>query len=600
VADVLSKHVHKPDGKWKLSWWKVVFFVCIGTGLIFITGILVVLFIPETYINNYIKGRIIKEFKSSNPGYLIMITDLNINILKKSIELGTVIIDSHDSAFSCSIDRSSLKGISLWQIIWKGGLTNDALANSVVDAQEIILKFRKQQYEARCRKIIISLHDSVIVSNDLEIHPLVDDNKFFENSEFRRTRFRMILPQLEIRGLAFLKLLEGKLCHSSFIKFRDASFDVLVDIYKPAEQDTTKNLIANDMIHSLKTKINVDSIISSNLYVKYSEINSESSEPAFGYEFKSKNTNLSIKDSDLFADNIDIHPSMDDNHFFAESKFRKTKFQVFLPQLKISGIDYKSLFLGWKYQAHIIQIKEASLDILVSMYKPNKRDTAKTLMPNELFSSIKEVINLDSLSMINSEIKYCESYTAHSKPAVITFNNMNINAIGITNYRNNGDTVVIYANSSFMNTGLMNGILYVPLTSQKFSMHYLGSLSRMDLKKLNSFIEIAEHKRIKSGTVQTANFDIQVKDGHSKGYVRAVYKDFSLALLDSRTGSEKGIMNRIKSFIANAFKLHGTNEKDNSGILKLGKVQWTRKQDDNFTSFAWFSLRSGIANIVGF
>ena len=599
MADVLFKK-HKTVVKSKLSWWKVALIACFVAGVLAVAGISVFLFLPDTFINNYIRNRIINEFKSSNPGYSIEISELTVNIFKKSIELGTVAITSKDSLISCNIARSYLRGIGFWQIIWKRGLSPEALANSVVEAQEMNLKFHKQQYEVKFRKINITLNDSVIITNDMEIHPLVDDNKFFGNSEFRRTRYHIVLAQLQIKGLAFLKLLEGKLCHARFIKFNDAKVDALVDMYKPIEEDTIKNSKPDGYLDSLKEKINIDSIISSNLLINYAETNSEGAEPAFGYEIMSKSFDISVKDSTVRANDIEIHPLMDDKTFFAESKFRKTSFKMRIHNFNINGLACSELFSGKSYTARNIIISDASFDILADMYKPCKIDKEKNLMPNELFKSIKENINVDSFKVSNSQIKYCESYSPNGKPAVISFDNFHFLAKGISNNNNRGDTVVIRANAQFMNSGIMTGVLFVPLTSEKFSLHYYGSISTMDLKKLNTFIEIAEHKRIKSGLIEKGSFDIQVKDGHSTGYVKAAYKDFKLALLDPKTGSEMGVMNKIKSFLANTFKLHGTNEKDDAGILKLGKVQWVRKHDDNFTSFAWFSLRSGIANIVGF
>jgi hypothetical protein len=79
-----------------------------------------------------------------------------------------------------------------------------------------------------------------------------------------------------------------------------------------------------------------------------------------------------------------------------------------------------------------------------------------------------------------------------------------------------------------------------------------------------------------------------------------MYRDLTIALRNSLTGSERGAYNRITSYIANATKIRGTNMPDKSGSLKIGKVNYTRKRDDTFFQLVWFSLRSGVGDVVGF
>jgi len=39
---------------------------------------------------------------------------------------------------------------------------------------------------------------------------------------------------------------------------------------------------------------------------------------------------------------------------------------------------------------------------------------------------------------------------------------------------------------------------------------------------------------------------------------------------------------------------------DGSGAMKTGAVKYTRQRDDPFLRFVWFSLRSGLGDVVGF
>jgi len=146
----------------------------------------------------------------------------------------------------------------------------------------------------------------------------------------------------------------------------------------------------------------------------------------------------------------------------------------------------------------------------------------------------------------------------------------------------------------------MKLFMAIPLTSKDFSLRYSGSISTMDVTVLNSFIEAGEYQRIKSGILQSAKFNIIVNSGHASGTLIAEYKDLTLSKLNQDTGSEKGFLDRVSSFLSKIFVIRGTNMPDENGSMKIGETTYTRNPNDYFFQFVWFALRNGVADIVGF
>ena len=198
---------------------------------------------------------------------------------------------------------------------------------------------------------------------------------------------------------------------------------------------------------------------------------------------------------------------------------------------------------------------------------------------------------------MNGLLKYCEQFESGSKPAFITFDNMQVMAEGIANH---GTVLVIHAQGNLANAGTMKVLMRIPVKSPEFSFHYSGSLSKMDLSPLNSMLEISDQMRIKTGVLQEAAFDVNVVSGRASGTLRGVYNDLTLASIDKHTGSEKGFSNGFISFIANNFKIRKTNVPDKSGSMKIGEVKYIRQPDDPFIQFAWFALRTAVRDVVGF
>lgn len=321
--------------------------------------------------------------------------------------------------------------------------------------------------------------------------------------------------------------------------------------------------------------------------------------PMAQYELRFERLSVSMPDSELVMEGMKLRPSGDEEQFFAGSKFRQTRFRLDLPHARVTGMAGLELLQGKNYRARSAHIHDAALDVLINKDMPAANDTSRPRMPNEILSLIDETIAVDSVNLWNASLKYGERFAAASAPGVITLDSMQVSVTGIANH-GTGKSAVIRANGQFMKSADMTLLLEIPLSSPEFSFRYSGSVGKMDLRALNSFIESAEQVRIKAGFLHGATFDIHVAAGRASGNVRAVYKDLTLAAINKHTRSDKGVFDRIASFVANTFKIRGTNLPDTSGSMKVGIVKYTRQRDDPFFGFVWFALRSGVGDIAGF
>jgi hypothetical protein len=251
-------------------------------------------------------------------------------------------------------------------------------------------------------------------------------------------------------------------------------------------------------------------------------------------------------------------------------------------------------------------------------------------MVHEALAAIRQPLRIDSLSITNGCLSYCERLAVGADPAVLTFGAVSLSVEGIANRGEATAAIQLRAQGDLMNAGTMKVRMSIPITSPDFSLHYSGSLSAMDLTRLDAFLDIAEHTRITSGRAEAAAFDIDVAAGQARGHVRAIYRDLEIALLnkqtgsakglekrvvslfanelkirhsnapdlDKQTGSAKGLEKRVVSFFANELKIRPSNAPDASGSMKEGEVNYTRRPEDEFTQFAWFALRSGVLDVI--
>ena len=309
---------------------------------------------------------------------------------------------------------------------------------------------------------------------------------------------------------------------------------------------------------------------------------------------------ISVPDSELVTDSIKYYSLIGNEQSFAKNKFRQTIFHFNIPQMEIVGLDYLSLLKGNIYKARNISIYNMFADILVNMDKPYDLNSSNPEMPNEIFSSMKETVSIDSLKIINGQLNYRERFAVEAIPGIVTFKKVNVSVHEISNNKIRPDTTIIHGEGLFMDFGKMKLDMAIPLATKDFSLRYSGSLSTMDVTVLNSFIEAGEHQRIKSGDLQSASFNINVNSGYSSGTLNVIYKDVSIVFLDENTGSEKGVFNQILSLFGKVFIIRGSNIPDEKGLMKIGEIKYARKPADYFFQFLWFALRGGVADVLGF
>ncbi|MGO8699130.1 MAG: hypothetical protein ACLQVY_15575 [Limisphaerales bacterium] len=320
--------------------------------------------------------------------------------------------------------------------------------------------------------------------------------------------------------------------------------------------------------------------------------------PQARYGIRCARLRASVSDSELIAEETELRPLVGDEEFFAAHEFRTTRFHVIAPECRVLGLAYDELFQGKSYQARSIHLSRPSFDALVNRDKPERPFVKSPLMVNEALAAIRQPLQVDSLSITNGRLRYCERLVAGADPGVLTISEVNLSAEGIANRGEVSSAIQIRAQGELMEAGTLKVLMSIPITPRDFSFHYSGSLSTMDLTRLDAFLDIAEHLRIKSGSAQEASFNIDVIAGQARGRVRGIYQNLEIAVLDQQSGTAKRLDHRIASFLMNELKIRSSNAPNASGSMKEGIVNYVRGPGDEFQQFAWFALRTGVLDVI--
>jgi hypothetical protein len=320
--------------------------------------------------------------------------------------------------------------------------------------------------------------------------------------------------------------------------------------------------------------------------------------PQSHYGMRCARLQASVPGSELSAAGTEFRTLVGDEEFFSAHEFRTTRFHVVLPECRVLGLVYGELFRGKSYRATSVHFDGLSFDGLVNRDKPVDPFAKGPPMVHEALAAIRLPLQLDSLTITNGHLTYCERLVVGADPGVLTVAALSMSVAGIANRGAASAAIRFQAQGELMDAGTLKVQMSIPIAPRDFALHYSGSLSAMDLTRFNAFLEIAEHTRLKSGSVQEGAFEIDVTDGRASGRVRAVYHDLEIAFLDKQTGTEKGLGNRTASFLTNVLKIRNSSSSGASGLTKEGVVNYSRRSQDEFQQFVWFALRSGVVDLI--
>jgi hypothetical protein len=320
--------------------------------------------------------------------------------------------------------------------------------------------------------------------------------------------------------------------------------------------------------------------------------------PQAHYGLRCARLRAMVPSSELITEGSELRALGSDEEFFAAHDFRTTRFHVVVPECRVLGLAYGELLAGKSYRASSVQFSRPTLDALVNRDKMLAPYVKSPLMVNEALATLRQPLQIDSLTITNGSLRYCERLVLGANPGVLTVSAVNLAADGIANRGAASAAIALHGQGELMNVGTLKVLMSIPIMSPDFALHYSGSIGAMDLTRLTPFLDIAEHTRLTSGALEQAAFEIDVTAGQARGHVVAIYGNLEIALLDQKTGTAQGIDDRVASFLANTLKIRSSNAPDASGLMKEGVVNYTRKPGDEFQQFAWFALRSGLLDII--
>jgi hypothetical protein len=113
--------------------------------------------------------------------------------------------------------------------------------------------------------------DSELIAEGVELRSLVEDEAFFAAKKYRTTRFRVVVPECRVSGLAYGELLRGTSYRAKSIQVSRPSFDALANRDKPQKPFVKSPLMVHEALASIRQPLQIGSLRITDGRVRYCE-----------------------------------------------------------------------------------------------------------------------------------------------------------------------------------------------------------------------------------------------------------------------------------------------------------------------------------------
>lgn len=320
------------------------------------------------------------------------------------------------------------------------------------------------------------------------------------------------------------------------------------------------------------------------------------------YSLKVRGIHGSFSDSLVTIDSFAYEPNYNEDVFAKKHKYIQGQLEFRCAGIELQGIDFTKLLTGGGLHARSLKAASWYVDYYADLRRPVDPHPPDAVLPHTIINSIKANVTFDSIVLTEGTIHHRERVAESSHASLLTFTHARVAAQPFCTDSSNPlyrEPLHISVNALFMGQGQVIGTILYPIHQKPFDLHINASVGPFDARVLNSYLISNERKQIMKGNVQGGEIRMDVRSGVGITMVRPSYSDLSMEIMSTDVKKSRGILEGIKTFIANTFVLRTQNaDKDGTkAISETTTTLYSRKQE--FFEYIWIAMRKSILKVLG-
>jgi hypothetical protein len=321
------------------------------------------------------------------------------------------------------------------------------------------------------------------------------------------------------------------------------------------------------------------------------------------YSLEVRGIHGSFTDSLVTIDNFAYKPNYSEQAFADRYRYQQGRVEFKCSGIKVRGTDFTKLLTGGGLHIRSCEAASWYVDYYGDLRKHRNPHPPDAVLPNTLVRSIKAPITVDTIIFNNGTIRHRERVTGSTHASLITFTHARVCAQPFSTDSASPacrEPLHISVSALFMDRGKLVGTIIYPIHHKAFDLHIYATVGPFDLPVLNSYLVSNERKEVTNGSLLSGEITLDVRSGIGVATVTPRYRDLSLKLLPSDAKKSGGIIEGIKSFIANTFVLRTTNIESGNKKAFSATTTTARLRPQLFFEFIWIALRTSILKVLGY
>ena len=363
--------------------------------------------------------------------------------------------------------------------------------------------------------------------------------------------------------------------------------------------DTLSYVLKNLNFHA--EQFSVDSLSDKSNKLLYSENISFQIEnlnhvlPGKAYTLSFEKINLDVRASTLIMDKMELIPNHSKYEFSYKVENHSDWTTTSIQGIECYGVDFGALLNDKSVVINSMKLKNADH----TSFK-NKKKTVEPRHKPLLFEHLQHAsthINIKEIAIENGSITYEELPKERNTPGKLFFTEINGRFRNFTNnVHAQNQHVTLNTTAKLMGEGKMSSTFIFPVNPQNDHFEFSGSVQKMDLKALNAVFEPLANAEIKSGILNSFEFDMQANSRSATVDMTFLYNDLHVAILHEK--NDEFVKWGLASAAANLLiKSNNPDKKDAFPRTVTTAVE--RNPERSMFNYIWKSILPGLVETIG-
>lgn len=313
------------------------------------------------------------------------------------------------------------------------------------------------------------------------------------------------------------------------------------------------------------------------------------------YNFIATDIQLNNKNGTVKIKQILLKPMYTEAQFLKKIKVQKDRYDLSFNDLLLTGVNFKKMVTDG-----ILEVNNAVLQPIIKVFNdrtlPEPANLPISKYPQQSLREFKFPFYVRSITVKNGAVFYTERGEDSKMKGMPNFTNINATISNVTNIPDKikvNSTLGLKAEALFLNAGKISTEWQLPLNPLDTVFSVKGKLGAIDATLLNSVSEPLGLVLVKSGKINSLNFDLKCNNHKGLGTVTLLYNNLKIQVLKMKGTALK--KRGFLTFVANTV-IKNDNPRNNSQYDS--NINIDRDMHSSFFSLLWQCILDGAIKTV--